>query len=237
VKVYRKPRVTVIATGDEIVAPGKPVGEGKVAASNIATIAAWCTHFCMDSRTVVVPDSEKEISAAIKRQIEESDCVITSGGAWSSERDLVIKVLDKLGWKRMFYRVKIGPGKAVGFGMLQGKPVFCLPGGPPSNQMAFLQLTLPGLRCLGGHKPQVLPVVPAVLVESVEGQIDWTQFKMGMLKQVDGALRFQPTPLPSRLQMLSSADGIMTIPEGVEEISAGSAVSVQVMGLPCRVLS
>ena len=236
VSVYRKPRVTVIATGDEIVAPGKPVGEGKVAASNIATIAAWCTYFSMDSRTVVVRDSEEDISTAIKTQIAESDCVITSGGAWSSERDLVVNVLDKLGWKKMFYRVKIGPGKAVGFGMLEGKPVFCLPGGPPSNQMAFLQLALPGLRCLGGHKPQVLPVVPAVLEEAVEGQIDWTQLKMGMLKRADGILRFYPKPLPSRLQMLSSADGILAIPEGVKEIAAGSIVEVQVMGLPCRVL-
>ncbi len=236
VSVYRRPRVTIIATGDEIVAPGRPVEKGKVAASNIVTIAAWCTYFNMQSLTAVVSDSEYDITAAITEHIAGSDCIITSGGAWRSERDLVIKALNNLGWKKMFYRVKIGPGKAVAFGMLESKPVFCLPGGPPSNQMAFLQLALPGLRCLGGHKPQALPVVPAVLAEEVSGQIDWTQFKMGMVKTEGEYLLFQPKPLPSRLQMLSSAEAILAIPEGVERIPAGSRVAVQVMGLPSQVL-
>jgi len=236
VPVYRKPRVTIIATGDEIVAVGNHVGTGKVAASNIVTISAWCTYFSMESRMVVVKDSKEDIAAAIQDALEDSDSIVTSGGAWRSERDLVINVLDELGWKKMFYRVKIGPGKAIGFGLLGAKPVFCLPGGPPSNQMAFLQIALPGLHCLGGHKPQVLPLVPAVLEETVTGQIDWTQFIMGMLIRDDASLRFQPKPLPSRLQMLSSAEGILAIPEGTEELPAGSSVMVQVMGLPHQVL-
>ena len=77
--------------------------------------------------------------------------VLTSGGAWSGERDLVVRLLDQLGWRKVYHRVKMGPGKAVGFGLLKDIPVFCLPGGPPSNQMAFLQLALPGLLRLGGH--------------------------------------------------------------------------------------
>lgn len=236
VRVYRKPRVTIIATGDEIVAPGNPVGKGKVAASNIVTIGGWCTYFTMESRLRTVTDSYEAIAQALEEHVVDSDCVITSGGAWRSERDLVIRVLDDLGWKNMFYRVRIGPGKAVGFGLLQGKPVFCLPGGPPSNQMAFLQLALPGLRCLGGHKPEVLPVVPAILEEDVSGQVDWTQFKMGMIKRGAIGLQFEPRPLPSRLQMLSTSEGIVTIPEGVELIPAGSRVDVQVMAMPCQVL-
>jgi len=236
VTVYRRPRVTVVASGDEIVAVGHPVGEGKVAASNLVTLAAWCSYFSMQPFTKVVPDSFESIREIIEESIRTSDCIITSGGAWSSERDLIIRVLDDLGWKKMFYRVRIGPGKAVGFGFLEGKPVFCLPGGPPSNQMAFLQLALPGLRCLGGHQPATLPVVPAILDKEISGQIDWTQYKMGMLHRDAEVLRFEPRPLPSRLQMLSNSEGIATIPEGVETIPAGTCVDVQVMGLPSRVL-
>jgi molybdopterin molybdotransferase len=64
--------------------------------------------------------------------------------------------------------VRISPGKAIGFGLFQDKPVFCLPGGPPSNHMAFIQLALPGLQRLGGDDsgPE-LPLVPAVMGETV----------------------------------------------------------------------
>ena len=229
VRVHKKPQVTIIATGDEIVAVGKPIGEGKVAASNLVTISAWCNYFHMGSNTVVVSDSAHEITRAIEENISASDCIITSGGAWKSERDLVVKVLDEMGWQKMFYRVKIGPGKAIAFGLLDSKPVFCLPGGPPSNQMAFLQLALPGLHCLGGYKHQRLPIIPAVLEKSVSGQKDWTQFKMGLLKRTENRIIFSPRKIPSRLQWLSNAQGIIRIPEGAERIPAGSYVDVQVM--------
>ena len=229
VNVYRKPLVTIIATGDEIVAPGKPIGKGKVAASNLVTIAAWCTYFHMESKTVVVGDSADEITGAVQKYIFDSDCIITSGGAWKSERDLVVKVLDGIEWQKMFHRVKIGPGKAVAFGLLNGKPVFCLPGGPPSNQMAFLQLALPGLRCLGGHTPAALPSIPAVLEEEVRGQKDWTQCVLGFLKRTETSIVFSPQRISSRLQRLSRVHGIIRIPEGIEKISAGSLVKVQML--------
>jgi len=229
VNVYQKPLVTIIATGDEIVAPGKPIGTGKVAASNLVTIAAWCTYFHLESKTVVVSDSPDEIARALREHLFHSDCVVTSGGAWNSVRDLVVSILDDLGWKKLFHRVKIGPGKAVAFGLFNGNPVFCLPGGPPSNQMAFLQLTLPGLLLFGGHKPHTLPVIPAVLEQAVTGQKDWTQFVMGLLKRTENSIIFSPQKPPSRLQWLSNSHGIIRIPEGIEKISAGSLVDVQVM--------
>ena len=83
-------------------------------------------------------------------------------------------------------KVKIGPGKATGFGYPQSKPIFCLPGGPPSNQIAFLQLALPGLLLLGGNKDYSLPSLNAVLGETVRGQMDWTQFIFGRLSRGDG---------------------------------------------------
>ena len=73
----------------------------------------------------------------IKILSHETDAVITSGGAWTGDHDMVAKVLEELGWKEVFHRIRIGPGKAVGFGILNKKPVFILPGGPPSNLMGF----------------------------------------------------------------------------------------------------
>ncbi|MBN2468595.1 MAG: molybdopterin molybdotransferase MoeA [Deltaproteobacteria bacterium] len=227
--VYKQPFVTIIATGEEIVAVGKPVGEGKIAASNLVTIAAWCNYFHLKNGTMVVPDSHEALETAINQTLPTSDCIVTSGGAWSSERDFAVRVFDSLGWEKKFHRVKIGPGKAVAFGLLRGKPIFCLPGGPPSNQMAFLQLALPGIRLLEGHRPNTLPRIPAVLEAEVRGQRDWTQFEMGLLRRENGVFVFSPRKLPSRLQSLSNAHGIITIPEGTDTIEAGSKIDVQII--------
>jgi molybdopterin molybdotransferase len=154
---------------------------------------------------------------------------LTSGGAWSGERDLVVHILDDLGWQKIYHRVRIGPGKAVGFGLYQDKPVFCLPGGPPSNHMAFLQLALPGLQKLGGEGGHGLPVVMVRMAESVHGQIDWTQFVHGRIKWSQAGLVFQPLKPKSRLQMMANADGIVAVPEGRAEIPAGELVRAQVM--------
>jgi len=232
VPVIRKPAVTIIATGDEVVAPGKPAGPGRVYASNLVTLAAWCRMYSMTPRCVVVPDREDEIADALRQGLETSDAVLTSGGAWTSDRDLVVRVLDGLGWEKKFHRIRLGPGKAAAFGMLQGRPVFCLPGGPPSNHSAFLQIALPGLLRMGGRARPGLPTVPALLDGDVSGRRDWTQVKAGVFSTDDRGLVFSPRKPASRLQSLAEAQGLLLIPEGVDRIPAGTVVRVQVLDLP-----
>ena len=154
VPVFRKPVVGIIGTGDEIVEPGNPLAEGKLYASNIITLAGWCNRYKMKTRMTIVKDDYDALFNALKILSEETDAVITSGGAWTGDHDMVAQVLEGLGWEEVFHRIRIGPGKAVGFGMLNKKPVFILPGGPPSNLMGFLQIALPGLLALSGHANQ-----------------------------------------------------------------------------------
>lgn len=229
-EVYKNPNVAIVATGDEVVAIGMPLERGKVFASNLVTISAWCGFYGMGTKTVVVRDTEEEIFDAVQSSLAESDCLITSGGAWKGDRDLVVKILDQAGWEKIYHRVKMGPGKAIGFGLLRGKPVFCLPGGPPSNQMAFMQLALPGLLTLAGHGKNTLPLIDAVLSEDISGQRDWTQFIHGTLSRQDGQLTFNPLLMTSRLHFMAKADAIACIPEGVEKIDKGCRISVQMLG-------
>ncbi len=229
VKTYITPSVTIIATGDEVLAVGMPFEKGKVFASNLVTISAWCSFYGMQSNTVIVTDEEDAIRDVMLHYIHESDCLITSGGAWTGERDLVVKILDSLGWKKLYHRVKIGPGKAIGFGLLEAKPVFCLPGGPPSNQIAFLQLALPGVLKLGGHSNYSLPSVKAILGETVKGQKDWTQFIFGTLSNKNEMFTFYPLRSASRLQIMAKADGIICIPEGKENLKQDEMVNVQML--------
>jgi molybdopterin molybdotransferase len=227
-KVHRRPRVALIATGDEVLAPGMLFEEGKVFASNLVTLSAWCSFYGMESETAIVKDDESDIRDAIVHHVSGTDCLITSGGAWKGERDLVIKILDGLGWKKSYHRVKIGPGKAVGFGLLRSKPVFCLPGGPPSNQIAFLQLALPGLLILSGNRDYSLPSLNAVLGDPVRGQKDWTQFIFGTIARHGKKTVFHPLKMASRLQEMAKAEGIICIPEGKDYLAESELVEVQV---------
>lgn len=230
IPVRKIPRVGILATGDEVLAPGKPLEEGKLYASNLVTLEAWCHYFCMQVTTWVVKDQSDVLRAHLRESIRECDALLTSGGAWRGDRDLVVGVLDELGWEKFYHRVRMGPGKAVGFGNYWGKPVFCLPGGPPSNYMAFLNLALPGLLKLAGRVRTSLPMVPAKLSREVRGQIDWTQFILGNIEQDEGCLIFHPSKMASRLQMIAQAEAILMIPEGTDRIAARENVRVQIAG-------
>jgi len=227
VPVIRRPRVAVVATGDEVLAPGQPMVQGKLYASNLFTLASWCLHYGFGVETFVLHDDELAIRDALATCLEQYDAVLTSGGAWKGERDLVVHILDSLGWQKVYHRVRIGPGKAAGFGLFQNKPVFCLPGGPPSNHMAFLQFGLPGLQKLAGDPQPGLPQTFATLAETITGQVDWTQFVHGKLVKEDQRLIFQPMRYLSRLQEMAHTEAVAMIPEGQGIITAGSTIIVQ----------
>ncbi len=227
IPVIKRPRVAILATGDEVIAPGEPLLVGKLYASNLVTLAAWCQLFGFDPKPRVVKDNEITIRQSITDLLGECDALLTSGGAWSGEHDLVVKILAELGWQKVFHRVRMGPGKAVGFGHLENKPVFCLPGGPPSNHMAFLQLALPGLQKMAGSTKPGLPLQKVRIGESISGQKDWTQFIHGTINEESGEFEFYPIRQISRLQMLSNTEGIVKIPEGQTSLKKGDFTLVQ----------
>ncbi len=229
VAVFRNPVVCVMATGDEVVAPGKPLPEGSLYASNITEICAWLSQHGIPNRVCFAGDTEAEVVSAIAGQIDQVDAFISSGGIWGSEHDLMLKVLEAQAWEGIYHRVRIGPGKAIAFGFLQGRPFFCLPGGPPSNEMAFLQIALPGVLQMRGHSGPVFPTVAARLARSVSGVGHWTQFVHAKLEKEDGGLTAVPVRQKSRLQMMAEKDGLICIPEGCEELREGDTVPVQVL--------
>ena len=228
VSVFRRPAVSIIATGDEVVVPGKPLGEGKLYASNLITLNAWCRRYGMQVRLAVVKDDARALEEALAQAVVLSDSVITSGGAWTGDRDMVVKTLDRMGWQQVFHRIRIGPGKAVGFGLLHDKAVFILPGGPPSNLMGFLQIALPGLLRLGGHRRAGLPTILVELAQDVTGRYaDWTQFVYGVIENKDHKTRFHAIKRTSRLQSMAEAQAIVMVPEGETCLPAGKMVRAQ----------
>lgn len=227
--VYKRPRVCVIATGDEVVAPGHKLPEGKLYASNVTEICAWLTHFGILFDLAFAGDTEKEIAAVIKTHLPQADAFITSGGIWGSEKDLMLKVLEHLNWQGAYHRVRMGPGKAVAFGLLEKKPFFCLPGGPPSNEMAFLQIALPGLLNMTAVTHPPFLQIPATLSADVRGNATWTQFIHAMLEKQEGRWQVHPLKQASRLQSMARKNALIMLPEGRECLPAGSSITVQVL--------
>jgi molybdopterin molybdotransferase len=228
--VVRSPSVAIIATGDEVVAPGQPLPEGKLFASNITTLGAWCRRFGMHTHLTVVRDQVQEIGNALSRYAKGADAIITSGGAWTGDRDLVAQILESLGWRQVFHRIRMGPGKAVGFGILQDKPVFILPGGPPSNLMGFLQIALPGLLKLAGHQRCGLPNIDVRLTSELSGRsADWTQFIYGTLERSADVPIFHALRNKSRLRSMAEAEAVVAIPEGTTVLAAGAVVTAQAL--------
>jgi molybdopterin molybdotransferase len=225
--VHKAPKVAVIASGDEIVAPGKPLPDGKLYASNMIEICSWLTAYGFSNLNVLVGDSRKQIQDAITHCRSEADAFITSGGAWGSERDLILKVVEALNWRGIYRRVRMGPGKPAGFGLLEQKPFFILPGGPSSNEMAFLQLALPAIMKMKGEISFSFPVVRAQLAEDVHGHKDWTQFIHARLEKEKNQLIVRPAKLKSRLISMARKNALIIIPEDREEWIAGDTIDIQ----------
>ena len=229
VRVHRRPQVGIVAIGDEVVSPGERIKEGQLYASNLVTLLGWLRHFCMDAQIAVVPDQIEELRITIRSLLEEVDVVITSGGAWKSDRDLTLKTLKEMGGNVVFHHVRMGPGKAVGLVLLDGKTVFCLPGGPPSNEMAFLQIALPALFHLAGQSPIPFESKTAILTKTMKGDVDWSQFYHAKLVDNSGQLFVEPLNIKSRLQSQANANALIKIPEGVERLEKGEQIQIQVL--------
>ncbi|WP_083456522.1 molybdopterin molybdotransferase MoeA [Desulfosarcina cetonica] len=228
VPVRKTPTVGIVGTGDEIIKPGTPLKEGQLYASNIVTLAGWCKKHAMPSRMTTVKDDYNALYDTLKALSEETDALITSGGAWMGDRDFVAQALDELGWQKMFHRIRMGPGKAVGFGMLGNKPVFVLAGGPPSNLMGFLQIALPGLQALCGHAEPKLPTLTARLARDIkDGKKDWSDCYYGKLEAGSDLPLFHPMKKRIRLAGITKATAVVCIPEGKERLLAGSVIAVQ----------
>ena len=224
VAVFSRPKIGLLATGTEVLLPGSEFKEGKLYASNLALQHAWfgCEGFDVVFR--LSGDAEQDIRNALASLMAEADVVITSGGAWKGDRDLVVKVLDNMGWDMIFHRVRMGPGKAVGMGILDKKPVFCLPGGPASNETAFIMIVFPAILKMAGftHAPYLR--LYGRLAHAVSGQSDWTQFIQCDMAVDDARITLYPKKMKSRLAAMARTPAIIKIPEGVETIMQDTVV-------------
>lgn len=164
VPVYRKPRVAVIPIGSELVSPDQPLRPGCIRDSNSYAMAA-CVAQAGGIPVVhaVVPDDEAQLASAIKELSESCDFIVTTGGASNGDYDFIKPVVEELGELCMTL-VNMRPGKCQTFGIVNGTPVFGLPGNPAAAYCGFEVLIRQALRKMQGYSAFERPMVKARLV-------------------------------------------------------------------------
>ena len=148
--VRRRPRVAILATGDEIVMPGEPVGRDRIVSSNALGLAAAVRAWgALPSIVGTAPDEEDALRA-MARGARNHDLLLTTGGVSVGERDLVRRALENAGMALDFWRIAMRPGKPLMFGRLDGAPVMGLPGNPVSALVCALVFLRPALARMSG---------------------------------------------------------------------------------------
>jgi len=150
--VRRKPRIAIIATGNEVVMPGDPLGDNQIISSNSIMLAAYVTSLGGEALDLGIARDDADSLKRLLRSAEQADMVVTIGGASVGDYDLVNSVLGSEGVDLGFYKVAMRPGKPLIFGRLHGTPVLGLPGNPVSVGVTSAVFLKPALQTLLGVK-------------------------------------------------------------------------------------
>jgi putative molybdopterin biosynthesis protein len=229
--VYRRPRVGIISTGDEIVPPGTPLPEGGVYDSNQAIVAAAVEELGGEAvRLGAVADDAQEIQGILDRGLS-CDMVILSGGTSKGAGDLCYEVVSRLSNPGVLvHGVAIKPGKPLCLAVTNGKPVVILPGFPTSAIFTFHRFVAPVLRALAGAPQDESETVAATLATRVTSERGRTEFKLVNLVDSGHGLAAYPIGKGSgAVTSFSHADGFIAIDALKEQVGAGERVSVQLI--------
>ena len=229
VLVYQRPRVAILATGDEIIDPGEPDTRGKIINSNSYTLAGQIAEVGGSPLLLgVAPDERTIMSQRIASGLR-ADVLITSGGVSVGSFDYVRECLDAFGFQARFWTVAMRPGSPATFGMVGHVPVFSLPGNPVASMVTFELFVRPALRKMMGRPDLFRRRLEAVLQDAVEKRRGVRTLLRGVLRQDDGQATVTTTgPQGSGiLRSMSLANCLIDLPEDTEHLQPG--VTVQVM--------
>lgn len=239
VTVIRRPVMAILATGDELVEINQPLPPGKIYNSNTYSVAALVQRYGGIPKILgIALDSEDSLVAKLRQGLE-ADMLITTGGVSKGDYDVVKDILAKEG-EITFWTVRMKPGKPLAFGTIRGGtkagvvrnvPHLGLPGNPVSSMVTFELFVRPSILKMMGKKNLAKPTVEAVLENSIVNNDGRRVLARAVVRKRNGKYFAQLTgPQGSGiLTSMSSANGLVIVPEDKEKVAAGDTVQVMML--------
>jgi molybdopterin molybdotransferase len=228
--VHPRPRVVVLSTGDELVVPTETPQFGQVRDANAYTIfGALREAGAMPVLAGIVRDDADSLKQTVFDYLIQADAFISSGGVSVGERDVVKAAFFRRG-EIDFYKVAMQPGMPQGFGQIEGKPYFGLPGNPVSVFVSFELFVRPAIQKMLGRTELERPQVTARLADDVSGPEGKTQYARVVVEREGESWVATPTGArgSNLISTVSRANGLAMIPPGTATARAGSQVRVMV---------
>jgi molybdopterin molybdotransferase len=228
--VHPRPRVVVLSTGDELITPTETPEFGQIRDSNAYTIFGALREVgAMPVLAGIVKDDADSLKETVLDYLIQADAFISSGGVSVGERDVVKAAFFKRG-DIDFYKVAMQPGMPQGFGQIEGKPYFGLPGNPVSVFVSFELFVRPAMLTMMGRTQVERPQVMATLGADVSGPKGKMQYARVVVERGDEG--WVATPTGGRgsnlISTVARANGLAMVPPGTETAAAGSQVQVMV---------
>lgn len=236
VKVRARPRVAILASGDEIADLDE--AEAILAGTKIATSNSYTLHALVrDAGGIpvmlgIARDTLASMREHFERGLREADIIVSTAGVSVGEHDFVRDALEALGATMDFWRVAMRPGSPLGFAQVRGKPWIGLPGNPVSTMVCYELFVRPALRKMQGHAALHRRTVQAQMEEPAKTPGKLTHFLRGVVRDDGGVLKARLTgPQGSGiLTSMARANALLVIPEGRDAVLPGETVTAILLG-------
>ncbi len=214
VRVVRRPRVAILATGSELIPAGRPLQPGQIRNSNSFTAYGQAVAAGADPILLGIARDDPDETRRLLAAALENDVVVTSGGVSVGDYDFVKQVQEELGVQRRFWGIATKPGKPLAFGTHGDTLVFGVPGNPVAAMVSFEMYVRPAILALQGRRDVYRPWFRAAAAEAVGPTKERTEVRRCRLSHVDGRVRFTTTgPQGSGiLSSMAGAEGLFFVP-------------------------
>ena len=238
--VYRRPRVAILSTGDELVAAAERPGPGQIRDGNAPALAALARQYGAEPLQLPIArdDAEAVRAALLGAVARQADLIVTSGGVSMGDHDVVKHVLRTEG-SVDFWSIDLRPGKPLAFGRLRGVPFLGLPGNPVSSLVTFELFARPAILKLGGHRRLHKVELLATAIEPIRNGSGRENFMRGIVErrsageiESEWTVRLTGEQASNFITSMAQANALVRVPKTTPLVSPGEKVRVLMLDWP-----